>query len=376
MEGAVTLGIYILIICGEALLISGLTLLYPRIARRGLLFGVYVGEVCWGGEDARRITRSWQNGMVFWSLASAGLAIGGILWHRTEVAMAVVMMALPLVLTIVSAALYLRAYGRARTLAVPGLPPPAAAVLSAPETPSVLPMVALIAGILCGMYVVSYAALHYAELPAQVPTHFGPSGRPDAWKPKSFWTVMLLPMMTFIMGSGLGIMALLISRAKRALRFPQTQISAEAQMRFRQAFTRFISLIALVVTAMLSVASVDAIRVGLGLAEALSPLMMVTGIGLGVLAIGGSLYLILHYGQGGSRLERSAGNAPLTNGLADNRYWVLGVFYVNRDDPSIFVERRFGIGYTINFGNPKAVAFFAGFIILILALAVAATIKG
>ncbi len=25
------------------------------------------------------------------------------------------------------------------------------------------------------------------------------------------------------------------------------------------------------------------------------------------------------------------------------------------NDPSILVEKRFGIGYTINFGNPKAV---------------------
>jgi len=74
--------------------------------------------------------------------------------------------------------------------------------------------------------------------------------------------------------------------------------------------------------------------------------------------------------------ERCAGNAPLTNGLADNRYWVLGAFYVNRDEPSIFVERRFGFGYTIHFGNPKAAAFFLGFIILNLALAAAAMVKG
>jgi uncharacterized membrane protein len=147
-------------------------------------------------------------------------------------------------------------------------------------------------------------------------------------------------------------------------------------MRFRQAITRFLSCIALAVAALLVVGSVGSIRVGLGLEESLPPLMMVFGIGMGVLAVGGTLYLALHYGQGGARLERSAGNAPLTNGLADNRYWVLGAFYVNRDDPSIFVERRFGFGYTLNFGNRKAVAFFLGFIGLILALAVAAVVKG
>lgn len=31
--------------------------------------------------------------------------------------------------------------------------------------------------------------------------------------------------------------------------------------------------------------------------------------------------------------------------------WKLGIFYVNPADPSVFVAKRFGIGYTVNFGN-------------------------
>jgi uncharacterized membrane protein len=372
----VATSIFILIILAEALVIGGLTLLYPRIARRGLLFGVYVGEVRWDGEEARRITRSWQAGMVFWSLASAGLGIGFFLWYSSPLGMAIVMIGLPLALTAGIVVLFLRAYYCARTLAVPANAPPAVALLTASEIRRTFPAVVLVIGIVCGIGAVSYAAMHYADLPARVPTHFGPSGKPDAWRPKSFWTVMLLPILTLIMGTGLGTFALLISRAKRAIRHPHPEISVEAQMRFRRAVTRYFCGIALMATAMLTLSSVGSIRVGLGLDHGLSPLMMAAGIGLGLLAIGGVLYLALHYGQGGARLERDAGNSALTNGLADNRLWVLGMFYVNRDDPSIFVERRFGFGYTINFGNPKAVAFFLGFILLILALAVAAMVKG
>src|SRR5690606_7946646 len=36
----------------------------------------------------------------------------------------------------------------------------------------------------------------------------------------------------------------------------------------------------------------------------------------------------------------------------DDSHWVGGLFYFNRNDPSIFVEKRFGVGWTINFGNP------------------------
>jgi hypothetical protein len=35
----------------------------------------------------------------------------------------------------------------------------------------------------------------------------------------------------------------------------------------------------------------------------------------------------------------------------DDEHWKGGVFYVNRDDPSLFVPKRRGFGYTLNFGN-------------------------
>jgi hypothetical protein len=32
--------------------------------------------------------------------------------------------------------------------------------------------------------------------------------------------------------------------------------------------------------------------------------------------------------------------------------WRGGIFYFNREDPALFVPKRFGIGYTLNFANP------------------------
>lgn len=36
----------------------------------------------------------------------------------------------------------------------------------------------------------------------------------------------------------------------------------------------------------------------------------------------------------------------------EDSYWKVGLIYFNRNDPSIFVEKRFGIGWTLNFANP------------------------
>jgi uncharacterized membrane protein len=54
-----------------------------------------------------------------------------------------------------------------------------------------------------------------------------------------------------------------------------------------------------------------------------------------------------------SNLRTPAQSSELVN-RDDDRFWKLGMFYVNRDDPALLVAKRFGIGRTLNFGNPLA----------------------
>jgi uncharacterized membrane protein len=64
--------------------------------------------------------------------------------------------------------------------------------------------------------------------------------------------------------------------------------------------------------------------------------------------LGGGIVLALRTGQGGARLGSPAETAV---DRMDDRYWKLGGFYVNPQDPSLLVEKRFGVGWTFNFGN-------------------------
>ncbi|MDQ0240793.1 DUF5808 domain-containing protein [Arthrobacter bambusae] len=41
------------------------------------------------------------------------------------------------------------------------------------------------------------------------------------------------------------------------------------------------------------------------------------------------------------------------------------MFYVNREDHALMVPRRFGLGWTLNFGNPRAAMILAGVVALI-----------
>lgn len=60
---------------------------------------------------------------------------------------------------------------------------------------------------------------------------------------------------------------------------------------------------------------------------------------------------------------------PAGDGTPD-AYWKLGVFYFNPDDAAIFVEKRFGVGYTMNFARPMAWAILGAILLLPIVIAI------
>jgi uncharacterized membrane protein len=112
--------------------------------------------------------------------------------------------------------------------------------------------------------------------------------------------------------------------------------------------------------ALFAVLSADILRVARGDIDSLSSRVGVIIAAMVLYLLVSLVRLLWRFGQGGSRLEDGSPEAPLTGGLADNDSWILGIFYVNRSDPSLIVESRF-LGYDLNYGNPVALAMLAGF---------------
>ena len=84
----------------------------------------------------------------------------------------------------------------------------------------------------------------------------------------------------------------------------------------------------------------------------------------------GSIALSVVYGQAGSRVfKRMQGDVPLL--ADDDEHWKLGLFYVNRDDASLFLPERFGIGWTMNFARPAAWAIIVGGVAVTAAFVIA-----
>ncbi|GAA0370366.1 DUF1648 domain-containing protein [Bacillus horti] len=68
-----------------------------------------------------------------------------------------------------------------------------------------------------------------------------------------------------------------------------------------------------------------------------------------------TIWLSVKVGQGGSRVRISSNNGTAgVESIDEDRYWKLGVIYFNPKDPATFVEKRFGVGWTVNFARPLA----------------------
>jgi uncharacterized membrane protein len=357
----------------EVLALGAVFLVLPRIGRRGLLFGVYVGEERWASDAARRILRAWYGWMIaVITVCAAACALLAELSIRPEVfAFA------PLVVLIAFVWVYLRSHRAARALAMETV----TQVEDAPAEPlastSLLPVITTGVAVAAALGVMAFALFNYGDLPARIPTHFNASGAPDRWSERSLVQILILPLMALGFGAFLGLFSHWTAHAKRSLRHADGGVSVLAQDRFRLAISRMLCATNVLVVSLLTLLSYSQIQVARGLRRDLTPWVGGIGaIGIPVVLVGGLIYIMVRYGQGGARLEKPASKSALTDGLADNRFWKWGLFYVNPQDPSFLVEKRFGFGYTLNFGNRWAVVVFVAFLVFVLGLTLTAILTG
>ncbi len=200
----------------------------------------------------------------------------------------------------------------------------------------------------------------YPGLPQQIPMNFSFSGAVTSYAAKSWRAVMLLPVTQLILTLIFGVVLLSISRSRLTIDPQREEESLRRSNIFRLAWSLFLLiggfslvcmfvLLQMVILGKLSIAWVNPFALGIPL-----------------LFIGAALVLSVKLGQGGSRIRDKAGKSTVLSVRDDDRYWKLGTFYYNPEDPAVFVEKRFGIGWTCNFARPTSYLLLAGLVLIIL----------
>jgi len=191
------------------------------------------------------------------------------------------------------------------------------------------------------------AWLRWSDLPEKMPVHWGFSG-PDRWVERTPARALGLFLLN---GSVMAMICLSAWGVSQAVgRVVTTGAEAAAEFRFRRLTVWLLLLVAYLVSLplALTVLAPEAVR---------SPAVMNAWGAVMLAGVLISVAGLIWMGQGGSRLagpDRESITAPPAGDRRTDACWKWGMFYVNPDDPAIFIEKRFGIGYTLNFGNPWA----------------------
>ncbi|MCL2493016.1 MAG: DUF5808 domain-containing protein [Clostridiales bacterium] len=211
-------------------------------------------------------------------------------------------------------------------------------------------------------------------VPDRVVTNTGLDGTPDAWVDKGPGAVLpLLASQWFLMVT-FALCLLIVRHARRQIDPAAPEASREQGRRFRRISSVLLFVCGAAFGILMGVLNITML---LGVNLAAYAVFMLVAFAVIIIVM---IAILIRVGQGGSRLavRGVAGNADKTadtgaaNAPVDNdAYWKLGQFYFNRNDPAIFVEKRFGIGWTMNWGHPVSWLIIAAVVVVIVAVLIA-----
>ncbi len=203
-----------------------------------------------------------------------------------------------------------------------------------------------------------YTASQYSLLPDMIPMHWGPNGQPDAFSPKTpFSSISSLLILVVIQAMMLGINSA-IKQSGIKLNSNKKKSSQLQQLAFRKYSSWLLLMMTILLTILFGFLQLTTIHEGFQNAA----MMLAVPLGFLLLILLITAIFAFKVGQSGTRIAVSVEDEEVVGVTEDDNdvHWKLGVFYVNKQDPSIFVEKRFGVGWSINFGNP------IGYLILFL----------
>lgn len=205
----------------------------------------------------------------------------------------------------------------------------------------------------------------YPSTPDLVPTHFDFAGNVNQWTPKGPALIAFPLLFEVFMAACFIFSHWMTIRSKKDIDPARPAISAYAY----GAFARAECILLLVGGSVLT--AVSGIVMILMMAEILSMFVTVALIIVATLIlVGATISVSVVYGQSGSRLvKRLEENGDM---IADNdEHWKAGIFYWNKDDASLILPKRFGVGWTMNWAHPAAWLIVGGFTLASIAFVAA-----
>lgn len=209
----------------------------------------------------------------------------------------------------------------------------------------------------------------YDRMPDRVPMHYNINGEIDRYAAKSYKVLLFAPLFQLFMTFLMAFVYWVIGKAKQQFdpSNPEKSIEQGRIFRYRwSAFIMFMGPLLLLAFSFMQFSFTGIIKD--------TRLITIIPMSLTGIIVAAAIVLSITTGQGGSRVRLVSDNSGNEIFRDDDKYWKLGMFYYNPDDPAVFIEKRFGIGWTNNFARPVTWVMIIGILVLLPGLILAITL--
>ena len=226
--------------------------------------------------------------------------------------------------------------------------------------PPRFPWLGLTPAVLITVATAVIGVISYPSMPEVLAVHYGANGVPDRLATKSVGTAFSLVFVQVGITALLGGIAAAIFHSRADIDPARPVGSARWYRRYLVLSAKaLLGLAAMIDIGMLG----SSLLMWTGTITTWAPLAVVIPVMAGVLVA-----VVVLARNNRDRDARDEGTG-LTH-RDDDKLWRGGLLYINREDHALFVPRRYGLGWTVNLGNPRVAMLLAGLAALIALLIV------
>lgn len=342
------------------LLVAILFHFLPEVTRRDIFFAVTVNPAFRRTPEAQRIVRKFRIAIWIESVVAIGIVLAGFALQN-----AMVSPLIPLIGVFCQLAAGFFAFLGARKKTMPhSAVPSTQRVAELAPRPMAMglghailqtgPFAILIAAAL-------YLAANWQRIPERFPVHWGYDGRVNGWSTRSIGGVYGPLLIGFCVCVMIEVITYGIAHWTRQI---DAARGPRAEARFRRIQVNLLIVVQYFIAILFCGIPFLPFRTNPEQEPPIGGFLLGMAIFLVVM-----FALLIRTGQGGANLMEAGASSEILAGgpIGDrtpDRCWRAGMFYVNPEDPAILVEKRFGIGYTLNFARPGAWLLMASILLL------------
>jgi len=351
------------------LFIAVIQTVIPYLVNRAVVFGVMIPVQFIEDETIKKYRKRYTICVGLLSIVILGIYLGWVFsQERLDNQIALVGVVIEFALILISLSFYLYYHGKTKQLKqqnrwAENLKPMKVTDLSVRKQDEMLPWYAYVLPILSTIGLLIYTLMNYDLLPDPIPTHWGPSGEADAFTAKTPFSAMQLTLLLFTMQ--FMFLGIHIATKKSGIKLSATALEASRnrQLSLRKYSSWFLYIVLLGITMLMSFLQLMTIHpeIGDGSVKIIIP------FGFLLLVLVGTLIFAVKVGRSDKEVGSTV-KAQIMD-LDEDQYWKGGMFYFNKNDPSIFVEKRFGVGWTLNLANPLGLLIIIVPLIIIILIA-------